>query len=97
ERDERPEGADEVAPARRAGRAEPLEREDEADGGEQVEAGRPFRAEQDHFVSSPRGCRALRPENMSSMRSVTTKPPTRLTVASSTAKRATTSVTGSSA
>ena len=71
----------------------PLQREDEADRGHQVQQRGPVRASSRftccHPPCSDRLPVTARPLNISSIRSVTTKPPTRFTVASTTASSAT--------
>src|SRR5258708_38478513 len=95
ERDHHAHGSDEVPVARALWRAELLQPEDEADGS--VE-GRDL-TERGHldgvdsFVGVD-GLWALRPLNISSIRSVTTKPPTTLVVARVTATSPRTMVTG---
>src|SRR6185369_13797964 len=88
------EGADQVATTRRTRSGKPLERDDEAHRGKQVGE---IAAVAVHgrgstgvlpVSSSARAGGGRRPRpNISSMRSVTTKPPTRLSVASNTATR----------
>ena len=75
--EDRPEGADQVAGAGGARGREALEGEDEADGGEQVGELRPDGGG-GHLAGLFR-------VNICSIRSVTTKPPTMFTVASTTA------------
>src|SRR2546429_6061692 len=84
QRDHHARGGGEVAVARALGRAQLLQPEDEQRRGQ--EAGQ--RNQRVHFLA---GCRPL---NISSMRSVTTKPPTTLGVARMTATRPSTTVTG---
>src|SRR5207302_3027012 len=75
-RDDHPGRADQVSGARTTRRREAFERDDEANGRKQID-------ELDRVGAAHwRRPRAL---NISSMRSVTTKPPTALTVASTTA------------
>src|SRR2546425_8677029 len=87
QRDHHAGGGGEVAVARALGRAQLLQAEDEQRRGQQVGK----RNDRVHFFA------ACRPLNISSMRSVTTKPPTTLVVARMTATRPSTTVTGDSA
>src|SRR5256885_10283202 len=87
QRDHHARGGGEVAVARALGRAQLLQPEDEQRRGQAACQRNP----RGHFLA---GCRPL---NISSMRSVTTKPPTTLVVARMTATRPSTTVTGESA
>src|SRR5438094_3847794 len=87
QRDHHARGGGEVAVARALGRAQLLQAEDEQHRGQEVRE----RDQRVHFLA------ACRPLNISSMRSVTTKPPTTLVVARVTATRPSTIVTGESA
>src|SRR2546421_5052388 len=87
QRDHHARGGGEVAVARALGRAQLLQAEDEQRRRQEVGQ----RNDRVHFLA---GCRPL---NISSMRSVTTKPPTTLVVARMTATRPSTTVTGESA
>src|SRR5262249_47359086 len=84
-----PTAANQLPPAGAAGRAEELQSDDEADGGQEIDQG----SSECHcsFLISLAGCRPL---NSSNMRSVTTKPPTTLVVASTTATKPSTIATG---
>src|SRR6185437_7051451 len=104
----RTECAHQVASPGGSWRIESLEREDEIDCGREVEERSPHRIDEGHRVRSldaasmdsgfpPGGATRLRPRNISSMRSVTTNPPTRLAVASTTASKATARTHGSEA
>ena len=84
DRDHHADDAVEVAGARRHGRAQPAQRHDEADGGDQIAVGGEFLGDHPcrpaaYFLT---GCFFL---NIDSMRCVTMKPPKMLTAASATA------------
>src|SRR4051794_4553613 len=99
--DQRAKCPQEIPAAGGAGGTEAAQREDEEDGGSQVQHRAPDGVEEAHFLppfaAAPVLAASFLAWNMCSIRSVTTNPPTRLAVARTTASSATARIHGSAA